>query len=365
MIKETNVKNEFEETERELKVININDLLSTPKNNYELVDIPELAGNIKSVGLLTPLSVIGPNENGKYEILSGNRRFTAININNEEVTDEDKMTEIPCYILGPITMNATVQKLIIESSNLETRDENKDKHRFNIIRLLKDLADSGDISKSKIVHEAGKYMKMSNRYRSMYLHIFNKGVDELKDLVGTRVNPESKKALSVTDANTIASFDKETQKEVIAELKEGKSPTKAIEERKAIKQNNLKKNIEGNDVETEEETRDLTMNDADREEIIDFLDNGNLEDADTDDLFDAFMKDSESLNLSVDTTGELKTMKASDIEDVNYNNFLKKVINWTKSMKKAIDYTNEELETVEAVRDMLETLDADAFGIGA
>ena len=56
-------------TDGELRRIELSLLIPSPLNNYPIGDITSLMGSIKSCGLITPLSVIGPANDGTYTIL--------------------------------------------------------------------------------------------------------------------------------------------------------------------------------------------------------------------------------------------------------------------------------------------------------
>ena len=202
-------------TDGELRRIELSLLIPSPLNNYPIGDITSLMGSIKSCGLITPLSVIGPANDGTYTILAGERRITAIR--NLIDSGDYSLDSLPCYILGPITMPEIEQKLIIESSNLESRDEadyNKNEHRMNIIRLLKKMADDGSIKHSQIVERAGYYMKGSARYRKMFLQVFENANPIVRGLM-------EKGKIKVTDASKLSYLPDEAQEEIIAQVQMG------------------------------------------------------------------------------------------------------------------------------------------------
>lgn len=57
----------------ETKNVDIGLLYETPLQTFEMDEIPELKQSIQVYGLLTPLTVC-MDENGRYEVLSGNQR---------------------------------------------------------------------------------------------------------------------------------------------------------------------------------------------------------------------------------------------------------------------------------------------------
>lgn len=59
--------------ERKLEFVDFGNLEPSQFNSYEITAIEDMVGTLKSVGLLTPLTVIGPYPSGKYSIISGER----------------------------------------------------------------------------------------------------------------------------------------------------------------------------------------------------------------------------------------------------------------------------------------------------
>lgn len=100
-----------------LKMIEIEDIQPNEDNFYEMSEIEELAEDIERQGLMSVL-IVETAENGKYRLISGHRRLTAI----KRLVDEGryKSTTVPCYVksaksheetqLDLIMMNATQRK---------------------------------------------------------------------------------------------------------------------------------------------------------------------------------------------------------------------------------------------------------------
>ena len=100
------------------------------------------------------------------------------------------MEEIPCYIVGESDMSPIRKQLVIEVSNLESRDDyNRDTHRFQVVKLYKQLADEGSIEEKDLVKKIGESLKMSKRYSGMYMTISVPGFRNS----GNRLNPEKKR----------------------------------------------------------------------------------------------------------------------------------------------------------------------------
>ena len=357
--------NQYIVNEGKLRKINITALRPSPYNSFDVDDVSDLEGSLLSCGLLTPLSVIGPDKNKEYQILAGERRYKAmLNINK---SGRGTFLEIPCYVVGNIKMNENEQRLVIESSNLETRDFNKDEHRFQIIQLLKNMADAGDIKHKNIIKEAGKYMSMSDRYRRMYLQIFENGNDDLRKLV-------EQKQITVTDASSVSYFDETIQQKIVDDIKSGTKPKDAINKHSDEKRNRAKtqreKKAERQRLENNTPTPniDKSIEEFDEEELIeeenfDDTDVGNaIINGDTVDpalLALAFNKYKPNIDLTCDTTGTIKklkkleTIESSDEEESSVNF----VIKWCNRMMKKERFSEEEYEALDTIKELLDYMD--------
>ena len=83
--------------------------------------------------MLTPLSVIGPMENGLYRLISGERRYKSV---CEVMKKTNKELVIPCYVVGESDMSDEMQRILIETANLEAREtdvKTLNEHRANVM----------------------------------------------------------------------------------------------------------------------------------------------------------------------------------------------------------------------------------------
>lgn len=175
----------------------------SPFNTFEVQDVEELVDSIRIYGLLTPLSVIGPLDNGHYSILCGERRYLAIKKIKENYSAE-MFNEVPSYVVGDKNMDVVSQQLIIEINNIDTRDFNKEDHRFQVVRLLKEMEEHGTIDQKKMVAIAAKKLSIHPRYSRMYFSIFKKGSEKTIEAV-------KNKDIPVHLASNIAQMPKDDQ----------------------------------------------------------------------------------------------------------------------------------------------------------
>lgn len=229
----------MDEYKTEEKRIDISLLKPSKDNTFDTEDISDLVDSIRTLGVLEPLTVIGPDPEGKYEILCGERRYkSSLEINKD--TDR-ALSELPCYVVGTYDMPSVLKKLIIEESNLQSRDEyNRESHRFEVIRLYKKLADEGTIKQQEIVSLLQKRLKLSKRYSVMYMTVFREGIPELEESVKSEKtkSDESGEAvhIPVSLASRIAMMDDEKQREAIDRINRGEKPAKVVNDMKRSEQ---------------------------------------------------------------------------------------------------------------------------------
>ena len=212
---------------RRLEHISAAKIRTNPLNTWGHGELSALKASIKSYGIINPLDVIGPDSEGVYTLLSGERRL----ILTRQICKEDGISLedclIPCHIIGSADMPEDIQSLYIEAANFESRIETpKDvinEHRAGIVKKLLEMCDSGAIPKRKLVGIASKYMQTSDRYARYWTTVFSNGTDELQEMV-------SKAEVFPQDAAEIAHFDEKTQNEYIKRIKEGTSPKEIVNE---------------------------------------------------------------------------------------------------------------------------------------
>ncbi|MDO4977989.1 MAG: ParB N-terminal domain-containing protein [Eubacteriales bacterium] len=192
--------------------IEISMLLPCGFNTYELTEIDSLTEEIRTAGLVTPLTVIGPYKDNTYRVLSGERRLNALHSIHHE--DPNCYREVPCYIVGGEDMPEPAQKIIMEIAN-EGQRKTKDPilHRFSIVRHLMELADTGSIKKMKVPRMAAEQLGMSSKYARCYMDVVLSKDKVLQEMV-------EKKQLDIKLASILAKME-EAEKEMLLRKMEG------------------------------------------------------------------------------------------------------------------------------------------------
>ena len=183
-----------------LQYIDIDKVRENPLNSYEMEDIEELTESIKAVGLMEPLFVFGPDEDGFYTLLSGERRLRAMRAAGKEL-----FPKAPCKVDDNISPSEWEQKMKIELANLETRNFEKTQHIFNVAELLLD-SHNGD--RNAAAEEIKSILKCSDRYAGLITMIEKNGTDAVKERVRNG-------SLDILSAGRIANMDEEKQKDTI------------------------------------------------------------------------------------------------------------------------------------------------------
>lgn len=99
----------------ELKTIDFEDIIFNPENHFPISELMELQSSIKEKGLLNPPVVYRSDDDGKYVLISGHRRLTAIEplIDTGEIPPEIKCLVIPT----PIDEISEIESIFLANRN--------------------------------------------------------------------------------------------------------------------------------------------------------------------------------------------------------------------------------------------------------
>lgn len=143
---ENNMENQTEKIHK-IKVIEIEPNREQPRRSFDEEALDELAGSIKTYGVLQPIIV--NKKDDYYEIVAGERRWRA--------AKKAGLTEMPCIIKDDITERSNKEIALIE--NLQRVDLNPIDKAKGLKELIddygmtqKELADSIGISRSNIAN---------------------------------------------------------------------------------------------------------------------------------------------------------------------------------------------------------------------
>lgn len=168
-----------------------------------LLNIEDLAGNIKEYGVQVPLLVKEKEKNKKYLVFSGQRRLEASKI--------AKIEEIPCFVFKDISV--TEAKILSFSENLYREGMTMEDKSSAANELFKKFKDMGKVARAlgvKDVQTVRRYLK----YDDIPLELRKFGKKEHGGLSSTQIEdiyfkfPDLDRAASV--AKKLASYKKGT-----------------------------------------------------------------------------------------------------------------------------------------------------------
>lgn len=350
-----------------------------PLNNWDNGNLKDLIDSIENIGLITPLSVIGPIENGLYRLISGERRYKSIC----QITENSKENfQIPCYIVGESDMSKEMQCILIETANLEVRETDirtVNEHRANVMEQLLVLADNKEIKEHNIAAKAAEIFKVSDTYARFWQRIFRKGIPPLKEMVK---NGE----LGIKSANQIARHSEEEQEKAIKEIKEHILP-KQEEEKDISDESSETKNpsVTLHDIINNMSSDTGTFEEKEDEVITESVDEDSFEiniDKDVEAEFEAMLSSEKTNEPSVspktktvtsfcnletfdsfydsdnyikeDTPCNSYNNKSYEGDDTEYAEKLNTVLSWCKEIMKKNDLSSEEWHVIEACKDVVD-----------
>lgn len=289
-----------------LKMIEIEDIQPNEDNFYEMSEIDELAEDIERQGLMIVL-IVETAENGKYQLISGHRRLTAI----KRLVDEGryKSTTVPCYVktaksheetqLDLIMMNATQRKY----SDADTMREYEE-----LERIFKALDEAGKPVKGKMRDNIAKVLNVSPAQVAKIDNIKHNAIPDIEQAVKSG-------EMSISTANEVAKLAPEQQRDIIEnkpdishkEVKEiqKKSPPKPKKEKSSPPPASEVDEIADEIEDTEEEITGGDVPDNDDVEIV------------SESYEPLLLSDSEAAALARYTTQLLEIASDNDFEVIN------------------------------------------------
>ncbi len=106
---------------RVVEMISVQKILANKMNFYDVSDVDDLINSILTHGLLEPIVVRRADDDNKYVIISGHRRYRAwMTILNDKLCEEPStFAEIPCFVVKP--KDELVEELMLIQANSATR----------------------------------------------------------------------------------------------------------------------------------------------------------------------------------------------------------------------------------------------------
>ena len=278
--KNTRKVEEFQAKENfKIEYINIDRIRRNEKNFYEIVDIEALAEDIKLNGLNHNL-VVRKLDNDMYELISGERRYTALNKLINEGNKEFNL--VPCKV---IESNDIDSEIILIQANAQSRELTEVEKLTQVERLqelYKIKKKNGEKVPGKIRDIIANDLKLSPTQVGRYERINNKLIPELKAII-------EQGNLTIANASEFSSLSEENQRVILniiddetnmskQEAIDLKNKLKKIEEEKELE---LKKAYEEKELELkrleEEKKNQVSKLKSENENLKKKLDSNNIE----------------------------------------------------------------------------------------
>lgn len=188
-----------------VEYIDIKNIKRNEKNFYEIVDVEELAEDIKINGLNHNL-VVRKLDNDKYELISGERRYTALTKLVEE--GNNIFSLVPCKV---IEVNDIDSEIILIQANAQTRELTEVEKLEQVKRLAelyKAKKKNGEKVPGKIREIIANDLKLSPTQVGRYERINNKLIPELKDILENG-------NLTIANASEFSTLSEDNQKVIL------------------------------------------------------------------------------------------------------------------------------------------------------
>ena len=188
-----------------VQYIDIKDIERNKKNFYEIVNVDELAEDIKMNGLNHNL-VVRKLDNGKYELISGERRYTAL---TKLVEEGNKIFAlVPCKV---IEANDIDSEIILIQANAQTRELTEIEKLEQVKRLTelyRTKKKNGEKVPGKIREIIANDLKLSPTQVGRYERINKNLIPELKEILENG-------NLTIANASEFSSLSEANQKVIL------------------------------------------------------------------------------------------------------------------------------------------------------
>lgn len=235
--KNTRKVEEFQAKENfKFEYINIDRIRRNEKNFYEIVDIEALAEDIKLNGLNHNL-VVRKLDNDMYELISGERRYTALSKLVNEGNKEFNL--VPCKV---IESNDIDSEIILIQANAQSRELTEVEKLTQVERLqelYKIKKKNGEKVPGKIRDIIASDLNLSATQVGRYERINNKLIPELKAII-------EQGNLTIANASEFSSLSEENQRVIlnIIDDKANMSKQEAIDLKNKLKKIEEEKELE-------------------------------------------------------------------------------------------------------------------------
>ena len=214
-----------------IELLDIKDIEPSKLNKYSVDDVAELKASIELVGLQQNLVVRKRDDAAKYELLSGERRYTALN----QLVSEGKkeFVRVPCKVIKSVDdIQAELQLIFANSTSRRLSGYELTWQAARLKELLQKLRENGYEMTGKTRDIVAELLNVSTSQAQIVDSIDRKLIPQLKEEF-------RKKNINTTTAYELSRLDEENQRDALSNMHNG---TELTPREVKQKHNNQRKN---------------------------------------------------------------------------------------------------------------------------
>lgn len=140
-------------------------------------DIQVMTEEILDHGLLSPISVVGPYDDGTYKVVEGSRRIKALRTFL-------KGNKVPCYVVSGAAPDKQLQVLALAANKCHRKSDAALNLKYAEI-IFEEVIDD-KIPEREATGTLSKMTGISSRMARSYMNIAKKGSEEVRDAVASK-----------------------------------------------------------------------------------------------------------------------------------------------------------------------------------
>lgn len=230
-----------------IEYIKYEDIQTNDFNFYTVDDVGALKDSIEVQGLFQPL-IVKPQGDGKYVLISGHRRFKAIQLLKGE--GSDKFNTVPCRVMNFDELNAELALITANSTARELTEYEKMRQVALTKEIFSKMQEAGEVS-GKLRELISKHLNMSETSVQRYDYINKNAIPDVAERL-------KEQKITITAAEELAKQEPSVQAKVISDFNE----------EQVVSKNDVEKIIEEKTGNTEIDFHEVTKNE---EEILDSI----------------------------------------------------------------------------------------------
>lgn len=233
-----------------IKMIELTKLKPSKNNFYSMSDLDLLADDIERQGLKHNLVVVPSEDNpNEYRIISGHRRFAAIQLLTEQGRYHSKY--VPCFISGSKNAAETMLDLIMLNATTRRMSDAEYVEQYEYLEeTLRELDAAGATVGGRMRERIAEKLKVSPAQVGKIENVLRNGIEEVQQAVRDG-------EMSISTASAVASLPAEEQKALTSDKPISKIKTKDAKERQKPQKSEIKSEVAPIDSSFSDETDEI------------------------------------------------------------------------------------------------------------